>query len=61
MVNRWNVQIILESLNNDSVTWTLNDAELEQLRADIRAGELGRARVGRVEPVRQVGLVAIAA
>ena len=60
-MDRWNVQIVLESLNNDSVIWALNDEELEHLRMDIKAGELGRAHIGRVEPVQQVGLVAIAA
>jgi len=60
-VNRWNVQIVLESLSGDSVTWTLSDAELDQLRMDVRAGELGRAHIKNVDPVRQVGLVAIAA
>jgi len=60
-VNRWNVQIVLEALNRDSVTWTLTDPELEQLRMDIRAGDLGRAHIGRIEPVQQVGLVALAA
>jgi hypothetical protein len=61
MVNRWKVQIVLESLNNDSVTWTLSDQELEELRADIKAGDLGRAHIGRVQPLSQVGLVALAA
>ncbi|HEU0167603.1 MAG TPA: hypothetical protein VFS62_07485 [Chloroflexota bacterium] len=60
-MNRWNVQIVLEALNGDSVTWTLTDPELEQLRMDIRGGELGRAHIGHVEPVTQVGLVALAA
>jgi len=60
-VNRWNVQIVLEALNGDSVTWTLTEPELEQLRMDIRGGELGRAHIGRVEPVTKVGLVALAA
>jgi len=61
MVNRWNVQIVLESLNNDTITWALSDGELEQLRADIRSGELGRVHLGKVEPVNQIGLVALAA
>ena len=52
---------MLEALNRDSVTWTLTDPELEQLRMDIRAGDLGRAHIGRIEPVQQVGLVALAA
>ena len=52
---------MLEALNGDSVTWTLTEPELEQLRMDIRGGELGRAHIGRVEPVTKVGLVALAA
>ena len=60
-VNRWNVQIVLEALNNDVVTWTLSDRGLESLRADIKAGELGRVHIMRVDPVETVGLVALAA
>ena len=60
-VNRWNVQIVLETLNNDVVTWTLSDRGLESLRADIKAGELGRVHIMHVDPVETVGLVALAA
>ena len=60
-MNKWNVQIVLEALNDDVVTWTLSDKGLESLRADIKAGELGRARIMRVDPIRDVGLVALAA
>jgi hypothetical protein len=60
-VNRWQVQIVLEALNNDVITWTVSDEDLERLRADIRAGELGRAHIKRVDPVENVGLVALAA
>jgi hypothetical protein len=60
-VNRWNVQIVLEALNDDVITWTVSDEGLERLRADIRAGELGRAHIKRIEPRETVGLVAIAA
>jgi hypothetical protein len=60
-VNSWNVQIVLEALNDDVITWTISDEGLERLRADIRAGELGRAYIKRVEPLETAGLVAIAA
>jgi hypothetical protein len=60
-VDRWNVQIVLEALNNDVVTWTLSDEGLESLRADMKAGELGRAHILRVDPLRDAGLVALAA
>jgi hypothetical protein len=60
-VNRWNVQIVLEALDNDVITWTVSDEGLERLRADVIAGELGRAHIRRVEPVKTVGLVALAA
>ncbi|HEX6512668.1 MAG TPA: hypothetical protein VF157_10240 [Chloroflexota bacterium] len=60
-MNRWNVQLVLETLNNDVITWTVSDEDLERLRADVRAGELGRAHIARVDPVDTVGLVAIAA
>jgi len=60
-VNRWNVQIVLEALNDDTITWTVSDQGLERLRADIRSGELGRAHIKRIEPVETVGLVALAA
>jgi len=60
-VKQWNVQIVLETLNNDVITWTVSDEALERLRADVRAGELGRAHIMRVDPVENVGLVAIAA
>jgi len=59
-VNRWNVQIVLEALNYDTITWAMSDAELEQLRADIDAGELGRAHIKRIVPIRDVSLVAAA-
>jgi hypothetical protein len=60
-VNRWNVQIVLEALNDDVISWTVSDEGLERLRADIRAGDLGRAHIAHVEPLETVGLVAIAA
>ena len=60
-MNRWNVQIVLEALNDDVITWIVSDEGLERLRADLRAGDLGRAHIMRVEPVETVGLVAIAA
>jgi len=60
-VNRWNVQIVLEALNDEVITWTVSDEGLESLRADIRSGELGRARIAQVEPVETLGLVALAA
>jgi hypothetical protein len=60
-VKQWNVQIVLETLNDDVITWTVSDEALERLRADVRAGELGRAHIMRVDPVENVGLVAIAA
>ncbi|HLQ32719.1 MAG TPA: hypothetical protein VK457_08535 [Chloroflexota bacterium] len=60
-MKQWNVQIVLETLNNDVITWTVSDEALERLRADVRAGELGRAHIMRVDPVENVGLVAIAA
>ncbi len=60
-MNQWNVQIVLEALNDDSITWVVSDEGLERLRADIRAGELGRAHIGRIDPVETVGLVALAA
>ena len=60
-MNRWNVQIVLEALNGDMISWTVSDEGLERLRADIRAGDLGRAHIQRIEPVETVGLVAIAA
>jgi len=60
-VNRWNVQIVLEALNNDTITWTVSDEGLETLRADVMAGDLGRAHIKRVDPIENVGLVAIAA
>jgi len=60
-VKQWNVQIVLETLNNEVITWTVSDEALERLRADVRAGELGRAHIMRVDPVENVGLVAIAA
>ncbi len=61
IVNQWNVQIVLEALNDDIITWTVSEEGLERLRADIRAGELGRAHIRRVDPLETVGLVAIAA
>ncbi len=60
-MKQWNVQIVLETLNNEVITWTVSDEALERLRADVRAGELGRAHIMRVDPVENVGLVAIAA
>lgn len=60
-MNRWNVQIVLEALNDDVITWTVSDEALERLRTDLRAGELGRAHITRIDPVETVGLVAIAA
>ena len=60
-MNSWNVQIVLEALNDDTIIWTVSDDGLERLRADIRAGELGRAHIARVEPLETAGLVAIAA
>ena len=60
-MNTWNVQIVLEALNDDVITWIVSDEGLERLRAELRAGELGRAHIMRVEPVETVGLVAIAA
>jgi hypothetical protein len=60
-VNKWNVQIVLEALNDDVITWTLSDEGLDSLRADIKAGELGRAHIMRVDPLRDAGLVALAA
>ena len=60
-VNKWNVQFVLEALNDEVITWTLSDEGLESLRADVRAGELGRAHIMRVDPVAEVGLVALAA
>jgi len=59
-VNRWNVQIVLEALNDDTITWAMSDEELEQLRADIAAGELGHAHIKRIKPVSNVSLVAAA-
>jgi len=60
-VNRWNVQVVLETLNNDVITWTVSDEGLERLRADVSAGDLGRAHIAQVTPVETVGLVALAA
>ena len=60
-MNRWNVQIVLEALNDDVITWIVSDEGLERLRADLRAGDLGRAHIMRVEPVETLGLVAMAA
>ncbi len=61
IVNQWNVQIVLEALNDDVITWTVSEEGLERLRSDIRAGELGRAHIRRADPLEVVGLVAIAA
>ncbi|HLY64997.1 MAG TPA: hypothetical protein VKU60_05635 [Chloroflexota bacterium] len=60
-MSNWKVQIVLEALNNDVVTWTLSDRALETLRSDIIGGELGRAHIGRIDPVETAGLVALAA
>lgn len=60
-MDRWNVQIVLEALNDDVITWTVSDEGLERLHADLRAGELGRAHIKRIDPVENIGLVAIAA
>lgn len=60
-MDRWNVQIVLEALNDDVITWTVSDEGLERLRADLRSGELGRAHIKRIDPIETIGLVALAA
>lgn len=52
---------MLEALNDDTITWTMSDEDLAKLRVDINAGDLGRAHIKSVQPVRSIGLVAAAA
>ena len=56
-MNRWNVQILLEALD-DTIIWSLSEEGLEDLRGAIKAGELGRARIKRIEPTGAPSLLA---
>ncbi|MDE3075377.1 MAG: hypothetical protein KGJ86_08100 [Chloroflexota bacterium] len=59
-MTRWNVHIALDVLG-DVIHWSLNDEALSELRQAIAAGDLGRARIVRVEPERSERPAAAAA
>lgn len=57
---RWDVQIALDALG-DVIHWSLSDDGLTELRQAVAAGELGRARILRVQPEKAEGLTTKAA
>ncbi|MGH2364786.1 MAG: hypothetical protein ACRDHX_09060 [Chloroflexota bacterium] len=59
-MTRWYVHIALDALG-DTIHWSLSDPALLELRRALEAGELGRARIVRIEPELDNGLTAAAA
>ncbi|MHB8619313.1 MAG: hypothetical protein ACYDAG_07070 [Chloroflexota bacterium] len=59
-MEQWEVQVALDALG-EVINWTLSDRGLAELRVAVAAGELGQARILRVEPGTSDRLVAAAA